>query len=249
MAAKNRAVLTERDLLVLNFLFEQRVANFEQIANRFFPQTKVFNVYRRLTKLAKAKFIVKIGVQTEGFILNVYGLDESGLSAVSKGYKFSITKPLYKSDSILHDVALVDIRERFRKTKMVVEYYTENVLQGCGNFLDNENFKSFVHLNSDAALTIRTSSGQHNVALEYEVSDKQKSRYEKKLTDYYFAPTIAGVFYICENPFIENLIKRVDVEVGAKSEPKVYTCLRQNLQNENGSMVFTNRNNARFHWE
>lgn len=83
-------------------------------------------------------------------------------------------------------------------------------------------------------------------ALEYEVSDKLESRYAKKLTEYYYSPTVSAVFYVCSDASIEKLIRKVDADVGATFEPEVFTCLEKTIHNAVGALPFINRVNAMF---
>jgi hypothetical protein len=245
---KKRLVITSRDIAIFKMLFEQRVASHAQIAKYFFSGTNRRGVYSRLSKLAESQFISKNAVRSSGRLLLVYGLEPSGFKIVCEDYKRKVSQPLFKSDSILHDVTLVDIRERFHKLGMVLEYVPENVLQACGEFHESEAFRPFVHLNSDGAMRIKTSTGEHHVALEYEASIKNGSRYAKKLSDYYLAREIAGVFYICGNTGIERMIRRIDCEVGEKFEPKIHTCLLGNFQNLDLPLAFSNRKSTGFVW-
>lgn len=93
---------------------------------------------------------------------------------------------------------------------------------------------------------IDTKKDQYQVALEYEMSDKQESRYFKKLTDYYLDNTVSAVFYICGNDKIEKVIRKVDLEVGQKFEAKVFTCLAEVIYRELEGVPFYNRNNSLF---
>lgn len=153
---------------------------------------------------------------------------------------------LISSDSVTHDLGLVQVRERLEKTKMLTKYFSESMLQSCGQFSENEKLAAFVRSNSDAAIGIQTPKNRFYAALEYEVSDKLESRYAKKLTEYYYSPTLSAVFYVCGDANIEKLIRKVDADVGATFEPKVFTCLEETIHNVVGALPFINRVNAMF---
>lgn len=247
MKSKQGAALTTRDFEILQFVFEHRAVSHQQIACSFFNGAHRSTAHDRLSKISKAGYLVKSSILHLGAQTIFYAITNKGVQCFSNLYKYEITSPAFKSDSVNHDLGLVEIRKRLEKTNMVVEYLSESVLQSCIGLAESEKFRAFSILNSDAALAIDTKKHQYQVALEYEISDKQESRYAKKLTDYYFAPSVAAVFYICGNARIENLIRKVDAEVGQKFEAKVFACQENIFHRESESLPLHNRKNAIFH--
>ncbi|MBX9765901.1 MAG: replication-relaxation family protein [Bdellovibrionales bacterium] len=245
-ASRKRLVVGARDLHLMRLTFEHRTISREQVANILFSGCKRQIVERRLSKLCEHRYLQRKTIFHEGRIVSCYELTEKGISIVSGSYKYEMTNPIFKSDSLAHDICLVDIRDRLKKSAMLSEYIPENILQSCAHFSDTEEFKPFVRLNSDAALLINTPSGRYSVALEYEGSGKAIARYTQKLTDYYLSTGIAAVFYVCENDGIEKVIRQVDREVGTKLDPKIYTCLLQTLQRGGLPLTFHNRRNGKF---
>ncbi len=239
--AKFGPVLNQRDLQVMKFLFEHRVATREQIGIAFFCGRVQSTVQERLDALVRAKYLTKTGAHYGGISKSAYGLDEKGLKEVIKCYSRSITNPICKSDSVVHDLGLVDIRKRLQKTKMLAGYIPENVLQACGEFQEQEAFKPFCRLNSDAAIILNTKGGPLNIALEYEASHKTVPRYAKKLRDYYQSREVRAVFYICAHAGIERTIRQAELEVAAKHQPKLFICDFEKFQAEDQTLVFTDR--------
>lgn len=246
MRGKIQVEVTSRDVKILQFVFEHRAVSFKQIANRFFYGLRVPTVHVRLEKLRMAGFLMKSCVLWKEKRTAVFGITDKGIKQIADAYCYKITNPDFRSDSIMHDLGLVVLRERLEKTKMVVEYFSESMLQSCGLFAESEKFSAFVRTNSDAALAIETAKNKFHVAFEYEISDKKESRYVKKLTEYYLSPSIGAVFYVCKNARIEKIIRRVDAEVGQKNDAKVFTCLEETIQNTIGAIPFINRKNAVF---
>ncbi len=246
MRSKKQVEITTRDLKILHFVFEHRAVTFKQLANRFFNGVSVPTVHVRLDKLRLS------GLLTKSFALwnekrsAVFGITDKGITQIANSYRYKISTPDFKSDSISHDLGLVMLRERLEKTKMVVEYFSESMLQSCEGISENEKFGAFARINSDAALAIETPKNKFQVALEYEISDKQESRYAKKLTEYYYSPSVAAVFYVCGDANIEKLIRKVDADVGQKFDAKVFTCLEETIYNEVDALPFINRKNAMF---
>ena len=176
----------------------------------------------------------------------IFGITDKGIKEIINSYRYEITTPDFRSDSIFHDLGLVLLRERLEKTKTMVEYLSESMLHSCDDFKDDEKLSAYSRMNSDAALAIETDKNKFHVALEYEISDKQYSRYVKKLEDYYESSSIAGVFYVCGNTKIENLIRKADEEFSQKHDTKVFTCLEENVYKSVGPLPFINRQNAKF---
>lgn len=246
MKSKLRVELTKRDFEVLKFLFEQRAVSHKQIEKRFFSGCHRTVAQKRLSKLAEYGLITKFCAYHDEVNTTVYSATAKGVGIIAKTYKFEITTPDFKSDSVNHDIGLVDMRTRLEKSKMVVEYFSESVLQSCGAFAESEKFRAFSILNSDAALLIQTPKSTYQVALEYEASDKVEARYSKKLVDYYFAPSVDAVLYICGSGRIENLIRKSDFEIGKKFEAKVFTCLESHAKSDLESLTFSNRDGGKF---
>lgn len=238
--------MTSRDLAILRFTFEQRVVSHKQISKRFFGTAKTSTVQFRLDALTRAGYLSKSVTLFGGVRTIIYSATHEAIRAISPNYGHEITKVNVKSDSVQHDLGLVNVRERLEKTKMMTTYLSENMLQSCGSLVESEEFKAFSLLNSDAALEINTPKRSFRVALEYEASEKQEARYCKKLTDYYFAPNIAAVFYVCGSDRIERLIRKVDQDIGEKFDPKIFTCSEKTFHQEIGPLPFTNRKKATF---
>jgi hypothetical protein len=249
MRAKREIVLTLRDFEILQFVFEQRAVSFKQLAHRFFSIASFQAAHARLEKLTMTNYLEKSYTLWNDTRTVVYGITKKGVKAFGESYSYQITGEKYKSDSVNHDLGLVALRERLEKVKMVANYFSENMLQNCSDLSGSEKYREFSIMNSDAALAIDTIKDQFQVAVEYEISDKKKSRYVEKLVDYYFSPNIALVFYVCGNARIEKLIRATDLEIGGKHKAKVLTCLVENFHKSDGYLPFINRNNGIFKLE
>lgn len=236
--------ITRRDINILHFVFEQRAVSFKQLANRFFNGASDSTVYIRLDKLRKSGVLSNSIVRWRGKRSVVFGITDKGIRQIADSYRYKITTPDFRSDSIGHDIGLVLLRERLEKTKMVVEYLSESMLQSCSEFTEHEKLSAYSRLNSDAALAIETTKNKFHVAIEYEISDKSKFRYAKKLKQYYDSFSVAAVLYVCGNVSIEKLILKVDEEVDQNVEAKVFTCLEENIYKATDVLPFINRKNA-----
>lgn len=244
MKPKIRLELSDRDLKILQYVFEQRAVAHFQIERKFFANFHRSVCHERMSKLVKFGLLQKAVTHTDkGWIL-YYGSTEKGLKYVVTNSSRDITDPDFKSDSVNHDIGLVDVRERLSKSKLLAEYLSESVLQSCKSLRESEDFRSFVNINSDAALVINGKNSRYTVALEYEISDKAESRYSKKILEYHLASRVEVVLYVCRNAKIENLIRKVDSDISANYKEKVFTCLEENFHNSTTELAFSNRSNA-----
>ena len=143
-----------------------------------------------------------------------------------------------------HDIALNGIRQAFEAKSTVQRYYTENVLQSCGEYRDDEKFQPFIELNSDAMAEVDTRIGVLNLAIEFDATHKSKQRYSQKIDDYYIEYGVDGVLYICVNKYILRVLLRVDEEVAKRHEcePKLYFALLDDVTGAGEKMTFTNAN-------
>ena len=246
MRSKGILIVTERDRKIFQFIFERRVATLDQIHRKFFSSAKIQTVHDRLSRLVKENYLLKMAVDYKGRLTAVFGISPSALKAFANQYRYAITKPLLKSDSISHDLALSEVRERLERAEMVAEYLSENMLHACAALTEAKKLGPFVRANSDAALVLRARTDRFIVALEYEVSEKEISRYAKKITEYYLSPEVDGVFYVCGNNRIENVVRQIDTEVGQKFQSKIYTCQEKTIHSGTLPLPFRDRDNAIF---
>lgn len=212
-----------------------------QIAAEFFPQLSRQNISRRLVKLTKYGFLEgRVVSSLAGSRLLVYSVTTKALEVVRERYPFRIVKDLCKSDSIEHDVQLVDARRSLESLSSVAGYYTENMLQACEDFSTRDSTLAFVKNNTDAVLEIRKNGKITVVGLEFERSEKALDRYAKKLLSYYSDSRTAVVFYICRNSAIQKTLARAEASVMGASPHRCFYALLENVLATNGRCTFTN---------
>ncbi len=243
---KKIVALTNRDQKIFQFLFEQKVASTKQLATAFFPNLTKQTVSIRLLKLTRSGYLSKYGITNEKGFIHYYGLTKRSLNIVKNNYFYLIDNFRIKSDSVLYDLFLVDIRNQLNRFNMIEEYLTENTLQNCNELSESKTLRPFVDLNSDAYLRIKSPSSTYNVALEYERSLKTNIRYTRKLNQYYRSSKIDGVFYVCESKSILDKIHQIDQKIAKENETKVFGCTKGFIQNNIEQIPFINRDNATF---
>jgi hypothetical protein len=145
----------------------------------------------------------------------------------------------FRSNSVTHDLTLVDIRNILRSTNVVKEYYTENQMQTYRDFRTEEELRCFQELQLDAVMKIQKGEkAPIYVGLEFESSAKAICRYQDKIRRFYYKSP-AFIVFVCEDKALENKIKKVEQNyVKDKSSIIFYLTLEQ-LLSSRGSVTFT----------
>jgi len=246
---KKGIILTDRDKRIFCYLFEQKVAYFEEIRDRFFDNLHISTCFLRLQKLSNYEFIEKIAISQGGKLKTYFTLTKLGLKEVCDFYDINKSSIRLKTDSLEHDLKLSYLRNKLESCKKIKSYYSENYLHGCSLAEDYERLSPIRDINADAALHINGKSGDFLVSFEYERTLKNPSRYNKKLTDYYFNNSITAVFYLCESEVIERSIRKADRIASKGFSPKVFTFTTEKMKKANGNFSFSNQNNKVFQLE
>lgn len=214
-----------------------------QISTECFPSVSRQNVARRLVKLTRYGFLerrIVCSVETGDF--PAYAIAPKALEVVRARYPFSIVKEYCKSDSVEHDVELVNVRNRLRSFRSVVGYYTENMLQACEDFSGTDVFAAFKKQNTDAAVEIRKNGKVTVVGLEFERSEKSFERYVRKLRGYYLDSRTAVILYVCRSIAIQKVLKRAEASVMGRNRPRCFFVLLGDVLQTNEKCIFTNLN-------
>lgn len=234
-----------RDLRILQFLFEHKVASRDQIHYHFFSDASRRAVNRRLKKILDLGLIRRMPVEAENGLIFSYLVTQKGMDKVMSILPYGTDNNGTQSYCPLHDMTLVDIRRAFEAQDSVQEYYTENVLQRSYDFKENHPFRPFVELHSDGVISIDAKTGILNLAVEFEAHKKTIERYRKKLDDYYLKRKVKGVLYICSDESILNTLSKTDKEVFTRHSrsSKMYLALLKDVIQSNKGMTFRNAEN------
>lgn len=207
--------LQQRDVDILRFVYAHRAVSFSQVWKKFFSGKAKSTVSMRLLGLCKDGYLDQGLHYTNGKYAQRYFMPRENLyGLVRHHWGFELDKPLYRSDSVMHDLRAVDIAVRFEKLSQFQKLLTENVLQSSSALLDDPNFGGLVRLNADGALVVSGKSGRSYLfGLEVEVSKKSPERYKSKLNAYYLTSGIQGVIYVYSDETIRTLLAKADSEI------------------------------------
>lgn len=237
MDKKNKKFhIRKKDIDFFFYLHSLKVANTDQIQRDAYPEEKKWMLYKRL------QFF-----QREGLVLG-YTYSDVGqkklYSLTRKGFlkhlpSSEVKRNELKSDSVQHDLGLVDIRHAMMKLNKVSSYQAENTLQTWPITSLGEKYEPFVRCNSDAVVEVSVKEKPYMFALEYELSLKNELRYREIVSKYYMESNIPMVLYVIEESHDLDKIQSIEREADKDKKAKFfYTTFKQLVQER--KPTFTN---------
>lgn len=212
-----------------------------QIRAEFFQNVARQTVADRFAKLVRYGFLDRRIVSFAGSnSLPAYSITPKALEIVRARYPLRIVKDFCKSDSVEHDVELVNVRNRLRRLQSVAGYYTENMLQACEGFPRQDSLVAFRKYNTDAAIEVRKNGKITVVGLEFERSEKAFDRYARKLLSYYSDSSTPVLFYACMSAAIQKTLARAESSVMGSGRARCFYALLENVLQSSGKCTFTN---------
>lgn len=153
----------------------------------------------------------------------------------------------FRSNSIDHDLKLVDIRKIICGKMMVKEYYAENQIQTYSLFNSDDELGRFKRMRVDAVFAVQ-SPGKDKIyiPLEYEVSVKSRPEYQKKMREIYFYKDLKYLFYVCHDLESMKKLKRIEMEFATNQSKKVLYTTYAELLASSDAVTFTNQDNQSF---
>lgn len=232
--------------ILIKYLFENKIALVSQIHRDLFSNTVQTNTYRILRKLLGMKLIEKGSVVVKNKTYAVYNSTAKALPIIESQIGQEVIRQQYKSNSLVHDLNLVDIRKALLKYKKVSEYYTENMLQCGKSFSSNLDLRPYVDLKTDAVFKIIRRSESQVVPIEFENSAKSLKRTIQKFNLYYQNEMVPYVLYIYSNR--ETFKKAIDAEksFSSKADKKFYLASIDEVLSGKEKVIFKNINGDNF---
>lgn len=230
MKSKHGVRLKDIDIKLFKYLHAHKVATYEQILRDIYRNERKGTVVFRLNRFEKAGLI-------------------NGIRSTETGYKkvISITKKCFKefvsldyenviqlrSDSIAHDLKLVDLRHHITSCSTVVQYFTENVIQTWRKWFIEEDLRHFVEVRPDAVIKVRLRERDYFLPVEYDASAQYAARNRERLKRHYLYDDFPALLYICKNQRIMKQLLHCDRKYFSHEDPKIfYALLDQIEQNE-----------------
>ena len=125
--------ITEKDVRFLRYLHAVKVSTYERATRDIYTNHKVKSVSGRIRKMEDNHLL-------EGWCNRKLEKGKRVVSLTSKGFDLFVKngeeqRVELKSNSVIHDLCLVDIRHKFMKHDNIKMYLTENEVQTWGSTL------------------------------------------------------------------------------------------------------------------
>lgn len=229
---------------LFRYLFNNKVATSLQISRDIWKSSISHQaLYKRLNLLIKAKFIEANYHKELGgrlvYSLHCHAMRELGL------VQSKLARQQLKSDSVLHDLALNDIRQCLTGFESIHECYTENALRSGIELLDDESLMEFKKFNFDAVVKVHKQNEFVYLPLEFERSLKFDSRYRQYFKKLYCENQIKAILFVAQTKKILEHIQSLE-RISAKNYwPKTFYLLVDDLFKPSESVSFSNLNQER----
>lgn len=200
----------------------------------------------RLKKLLKHGLIRIIGKNFKHSNSLIYGLTKNGFKEILKRNPEMLLIERYQSNSIDHDVKLVEIFQMLSAKKNVQNYWPENVIQCSREFSEDETLSRYREFFFDGLIRYNDLAyGAFIFGLEYECSQKSSFEYREKLNKLYRYKRPQAILYICETLSIENAIKKIEREIVTDNSYKLYFMQYESLIAHNDLVTFVNQKGSK----
>ena len=219
--------MTKRDGRLFRYLFVNKAATVNDIRIDIFGNIDLKVVHNRLKKLSVAG-LVEAFPQKERRNRLVYHLTKKGFGRYIADEGVAKRVQL-KSDSVDHDLTVLEIKRRFKKFQNVLGFYSENLIRS--GLMDNvdETLREFRELRPDAVVKLKVGKSIYFLPLEFEASPKYSKRNAKLLAKYYTSPYVAGVVFISKTGAVEKRIRQKESAKKSGRRGKFYFCLLEEV--------------------
>jgi hypothetical protein len=233
--------LTDRDIKIILYVHENKVATTKQILRDVF-KVNSGSARQRLMLLRLDGFLDCIGRDEDGDKSIIYSISKRSLNLLSRLYPELVFMRIHRSSSITHDLRLLDIKMSLTGRCIVTGYWSENQLNSSQAAINDLKLAPYRAMNSDAVIRLENGKG-HKLycALEYEASVKSQAEYLSKMSTIYSTELIQMVLYVCRTPEIESRLKKSEQEYVQKGAFKIYFTQLEKITNENSKVTFVNQ--------
>ena len=230
--------MTEKDDHLLHYLFVNKVATVGDIHMDIFDNIKLRAVQRRLKQLSRAGLIEPGLLQGKRNYL-VYFLARKGFKKYVADDGVAKRVQLV-SDSIEHDLTVLEIKRKFKTFQNVAKFYSENLIRS--GLLDESypELEQLKELRPDAVVKVKVGKKYYFLPLEYEASAKYSGRNVKLLSKYYTNPYVAGVLFISKTGTIEKKVRQKELDINVKDKGKFYYARLEDVLKSQGRLAFEN---------
>lgn len=235
--------ISEKDLLVLNYLLNVRVATVYQIMRDVFPAYSRIAVVKRLNCLADKKYIKK-----DSFAFKmVYSLGYAGIKyfreqdVILDQYKPAFLG--FNPNSIKHDLLLTDIYSHFKGIKNIFDIQTHN------QQMIMKRDQHALHNISDLLLWIKKDNQKYQLAFELELTRKNPQSYTPIFDLYRNDENIGLVLYLVSQYPLKRELLSIEQQIFKDSKSKIFIGFIDDFLRNPSKAVFTSWNKKTFSFQ
>lgn len=207
---------TSLDEKLFRYLHQVKVATTEQINRDIYQFAKISSLQRRLHRLQSRGF-VRCCYQAALGRKNILSLTERGFKKfVSDGSERAVE---LKSQAILHDIALVDVRFHLLKSTKISRFYSENELKTWNTYWQSDDFGKFIDVRCDGVAAVNLDGGSLLFAVELETVQKNRERSQEIIAKYYQS-MIPVVLFVCGDDSIRATFLKLESEYLSGHAPR-----------------------------
>ncbi len=200
-------VLTKRDLELFGALQSYAIFTTRQIGLKHFEGARATTVLRRLRKLERVSYIQRI-TGLEGGEL-AWSLSPKGAEVVGS----TIYKRHFRRDVLDHDLKLTALRLLLEGQGVAHSWIPEHEIRS--RVARKHGLRAMQHrIVPDGIMGIEADGCKESVAVELELTFKNKDRYLRTFRQYREKSNLWGIWYFVASPGIGRQVERVWQEVG-----------------------------------
>ena len=235
---RKNVIVTGRDRKLLLYLFVNKVATVRDIQQDIFGNVSLAFVYRRLRLLA-LDGLVTSQMCKDSYHRLVYSVTKKGFEKyiADKGVAQRVQ---LLSDSVEHDLTVLEIKRRFRKFKNVLNVYSENLIRSGLLDEDYPELRQLGELRPDAVVKLKVRKKIYFLPLEYEASLKYFKRNTKLLSKYYTSPFVVAVLFISKTDIIQRKVWQQEAARKSERKGRFYYAQLKDVLKTQGKLAFEN---------
>ncbi len=231
-------IIMKRDVQFFKYLHACKVATTKQI-NRDIFKTCHATCYQRLQKYLEKKFLQVVPTDRQRDQSYAYEVTKKGEKVIKANIRDLLCENRFRSNSVAHDLTLVDIRNILLSKNDVKEYFTENQIQTYKDFRTEKDLIPFQELQCDAGIMIqRGDTNPLYIGVEYESSAKSRSRYLDKIGSLYYNGPVY-LIYICKDKSLIKKLKKIEGIYIKNRAPKIFYITLSEFLESKDSVTFT----------
>lgn|GEM_PF-3660882 len=237
--------VNSRDVSLFKYLQAQKVATTVQI-KRDVIKAGISVTRRRLQRLKNLGFLEVVARLEGRKATHVYSLSDKAMAFLNRLYPKRYVQRSFRSNAIMHDLGLNDLRFIFESKSSVVKFYSENEIHTLRELNQRRDLDPFRAIYVDGVIELKSLSGKTMLcAVELEVNLKARTRYRDKVRRYYLAQDIAAVLFISNNPNAECAVKYFEEKEVVQDFKKIYFADLEEILSQESKAIFENQDGVK----